>query len=225
MIKVFFENCLVVPKKHQLRQLILKEARDSPLTIHPGRTKMYQDLRQRFWWTRMKREIVKYIASCDVCRRVKAEHQRTAGTLQPLAIPNWKWYKISMDFITGFPRTKRGNNAIFVVIDRLSKVAHFLPVRESITASQLDELYISRIVSLHGVPLEINSERGSIFTSRFWESFQNSMGTRLSFSTAFHPQSSGQVERVNQILEDMLRASVISFGMSWEKCLPFAEFA
>ena len=222
---VFFQNCLVVPKNPHLRQLILKEAHDSPLTIHPGSTKMYQDLRQRFWWTRMKREIAEFVANCDVCRRVKAEHQRPAGTLQPLAIPEWKWDKVSMDFITGFPKTKKGNNAIFVVIDRLSKVAHFLPVRESITASQLAELYISRIVSLHGVPLEINSDRGSIFTSRFWESFQNAMGTHLSFSTAFHPQSSGQVERVNQILEDMLRACVISFGMNWEKCLPFAEFA
>ena len=222
---VYFEDRLVVPKNQHLRQLILKEAHESPLTIHPGSTKMYQDLRQRFWWTRMKREIAQYIANCDVCRRVKAEHQRPAGTLQPLAIPEWKWDKIGMDFITGFPRTKRGNNAIFVVVDRLSKVAHFLPVRESITASQLADLYISRIVSLHGVPLEINSDRGSLFTSRFWESFQNAMGTRLSFSTAFHPQSSGQVERVNQILEDMLRASVISFGMDWEKCLPFAEFA
>ena len=130
-----------------------------------------------------------------------------------------------MDFITGFPRTKKGNNAIFVVIDRLSKVAHFLPVRESITASQLADLYISQIVPLHGVPLEINSDRGSLFTSHFWESFQTAMGTHLSFSTAFHPQSSGQVERVNQILEDMLRACVISFGMDWEKCLPFAEFS
>ena len=117
----------------------------------------------------MKREIAQYIANCNVCRRVKAEHQRPAGTLQPLAIPEWKWDKIGMDFITGFPRTKRGNNAIFVVVDRLSKVAHFLPVRESITASQLADLYISRIVSLHGVPLEINSDRGSLFTSRFWE--------------------------------------------------------
>ena len=173
----------------------------------------------------MKREIAEFVANCDVCRRVKAEHQRPAGTLQPLAIPEWKWDKVSMDFITGFSKTKKGNNAIFVVIDRLSKVAQFLTVRESITASQPAELYISRIVSLHGVPLEINSDRGSIFTSRFWESFQNAMGTHLSFSTAFHPQSSGQVERVNQILEDMLRACVISFGMNWEKCLPFAEFA
>ena len=135
----------------------------------------------------MKREIAQYIANCDVCRRVKAEHQRPAGTLQPLAIPEWKWDKIGMDVSTGFPRTKRGNNAILFVVDRLSKVAHFLPVRESITASQLADLYNSRIVSLHGVLLEINSDRGSLFTSRFWESFQNAMGTRLSFSTAFHP--------------------------------------
>src|SRR3954463_13940848 len=130
-----------------------------------------------------------------------------------------------MDFITGFPRTQKGNNAIFVVMDRLSKVAHFLQVRESITASQLADLYVSRIVSLHGVPLEVNSNRGSLFTSRFWQSFQNAMGSHLSFSATFHTQSSGQVERVNQILEDMLRACVISFGKNWEKSLPFAEFS
>ena len=101
-----------------------------------------------------------------------------------------------MDFITGFPKTQKGNDVIFVVIDRLSKVSHFLPVRESITASQLAYLYVSRIVSLHVVPLEINSDRGSLFTSRFWEIFQNAMGSHLSFSTTFHPQSSCQVERV-----------------------------
>src|SRR4051812_24277456 len=185
---------------------------------------MYRDLRQIFWWTRMKRDIARYVAECDVCRHVKAEHQRPACTLQPLPIPEWKWDKVSMDFITGFPKTQKGNGAIFD-IDRLSKVSHFLPIRESITASQLADLYASRIVSLHGVPLEINSDRGSLFTSRFWESFQNAMGTNLSFSTAYHPQSSGQVERVNQILEDMLRACVISFGKKWENSLPFAEFA
>ena len=115
-----------------------------------------------------------------------------------------------MDFITGFPRTKRGHNAIWVVIDRLSKVAHFLPIREDITATQLADLYVSRVVSLHGVPKKIISDRGSLFTSRFWQSFQQAMGTRLSSSTSFHPQTGGQTERVNQILEDMLRACVIS---------------
>src|SRR3954471_15571402 len=222
---VFFGTRLVVPRKHNLRRLILKEAHDTPLSIHPGSTKMYQDLRQRFWWTRMKREIARFVAECDVCRRIEAEHQRPAGTLQPLPIPEWKCDIVSMDFITGFPKTQKRNDAIFVVVDRLSKVAHFLLVRESITASQLADLYVSRIVSLHGVPLEINPDHGSLFTSRFWESFQNAMGTHLSFSTAYHPQSSGQVERVNQILEDMLRACVISFGKNLEKSLPFAEFA
>lgn len=149
---VYFGNRLVVPKKKNLRELILREAHESPLSIHPGSTKMYQDLRQRFWWTRMKREIARFVAECDVCRRVKAEHQRSAGTLQPLSILEWKWDEIGMDFITGLPKTPKGNDSIWVVVDRLSKVAHFLPVRESIRASQLADLYISRIVSLHGVP-------------------------------------------------------------------------
>src|SRR3954468_2628572 len=149
----------------------------------------------------MKRAIARYIAEWDVCHPIKAEHQRPAGTLQLLPISDWKLDKVSMDFITGFPKIQKGNDAIFVVIDRLSKVAHFLPIRESITASKLANLYVSRIVSLHGAPVEINSDRGSLFTSRFWGSFQNAMGTHLSFSTAFHPQSSGQVKRVNQILE------------------------
>jgi hypothetical protein len=221
---VYFGKRLVVPDKQDLKELILKEAHESPLSIHPGSTKMYRDLRQRFWWSGMKQEIAKFVAECDVCRRVKAEHQRPAGTLQPLSIPEWKWDEIGMDFITGLPKTKNGRDAIWVVIDRLSKVAHFLPIREDIKASQLADLYISRIVTLHGVPKKIVSDRGSLFTSKFWSSFQQAMGTRLSFSTAYHPQTGGQTERVNQILENMLRACVISFSKDWEKCLPFVEF-
>ena len=130
-----------------------------------------------------------------------------------------------MDFITGLPKTQSGHDAIWVVIDRLSKVAHFLAVRESITASQLAELYVSRIVVLHVVPKKSISDRGSLFTSKFWASIQQAMGTQVSFSTAYHPSTGGQTERVNQILEEMLRACVISFGKNWEKCLPFAEFS
>ena len=113
-----------------------------------------------------------------------------------------------MDFVTAFPKSKCGNDAIFGVIDKLTKVAHFLPIKESITAAQLAELYTSRIFSLHGIPQLISSDRGSIFTSMFWDSFHKAMGTNIRFSTAFHPQTSGQVERVNQIFEDMLRACV-----------------
>jgi hypothetical protein len=193
---LFFRGRLVVPTEDNLNMTkeVMEEAHDTPLSIHPGSTKMYQDIHQRFWWSNIKQDIARYVAECDVCRRIKAEHQRPARTLQPLAIPEWKWDKVEMDFITGFPRSQKGHDAIFVVIDRFSEVAHFLPVKETITASQLADLYVSRIVSLHGVPLEISSDRGSLFTSRFWNSFQEAMGTHLSFSTAFHPQSQGQVE-------------------------------
>ena len=161
----------------------------------------------------------------DVCRRVKAQHQKPTGLLQPLEIPEWKWDHIEMDFITGFPLSQKKNNAIFVVIDNLSKVAHFFPVKDSISAAQLADLYTARVLSLHGIPRKISSDRGSLFTSKFWQAFQKAIGTTVLFSTAYHPQTSGQVERVNQILEDMLRACVISFGMKWEECLPYAEFS
>src|SRR3954467_10856147 len=225
---LYFKGRLVVPCKEEnlnMTRKVMKEAHDTPLCIHPGSTKMYQDIRQRFWWSNMKQDIARYVAECDVCRRIKAEHQRPAGTLQPISIPEWKWDHVEMDFVTGFPKSQKGNDAILVVIDRLSKVAHFLAVKETITASQLATLYMSRIVSLHGIPLVISSDRGSLFTSRFWASFQEAMGTHLSFSTAFHPQSQGQVERVNQVLEDMLRACVISFSKKWEESLPYAEFS
>ena len=149
---VYFGDRLVVPKSGNVKGLILQEAHESPISIHPGSTKMYQDLRRQFWWEYMKREIAKFVVECDLCRRVKAENQRPAGTLRPLSIPEWKWDEVGMDFITGLPKTQKGHNAIWVVVDRLTKVAHFLPIREDITASQLVDLYVSRIVPLHGVP-------------------------------------------------------------------------
>ena len=114
----------------------------------------------------MKRQVAQYVAECDICQRVKAEHLKPAGTLQPLPIPQWKWEEIGMDFVTGLPRTQNGSDAIWVIIDRLTKVAHFIPVKTTFNG-QLADLYVSRIVSLHGVPKVIISDRGSVFTSRF----------------------------------------------------------
>lgn len=186
---------------------------------------MYIDLKAQFWWHKMKREIGSYIAKCDICQRVKAGHQRPAGLLQPLQIPEWKWDSVGMGFITGLPTSSRGNDSIWVIVDRLSKVAHFLPVKTPYQRSKLAELYIARIVSLHGVPKNIVSDRGTQFTSRFCTKVQEGLGTRLDFNTAYHPQTDGQTERVNQILEDMLRACVLEYGSKWEDCLPFAEFS
>ncbi|WVZ57794.1 hypothetical protein U9M48_008136 [Paspalum notatum var. saurae] len=195
---LWFKNRLVVPKDIELRKKILDEAHTSLFTMHPGSNKMYQDLKQKFWWTRMKREIAKYVSECDICQRVKADHLKPAGMLQPLAVPAWKWEDIHMDFIVGLPRTQKGYDSIWVIIDRFTKSAHFIPVKTIYHAKTYAELYIARIVSLHGVPLTITSDRGSLFVSRFWEQLQHALGTKLIRSSAYHPQTSGQVERVNR---------------------------
>ncbi|WVZ70340.1 hypothetical protein U9M48_019015 [Paspalum notatum var. saurae] len=221
----WFKNRLVVPKDMELRKKILDEAHTSMFTLLSGNNKMYQDLKQKFWWTRMKREIAKYVSECDVCQRVKDDHLKPAGMLQPLAVPAWKWEDIHMDFIVGLPRTSKGYDSIWVIIDRFTKLAHFIPVKTIYHAKTYAEIYITRIVSLHGVPRTITSDRGSLFVSRFWEQLQTALGTNLIHSSAYHPQTSGQVERVNQILEDMLRTCALTYSTKWDECLTLVEFA
>jgi hypothetical protein len=172
---------------------------------------MYHDLKSRYWWYGMKRAIAEYVALCDNCQRVKAERQRPAGLLQPLKIPEWKWEEISMNFNVGLPKTQ--------------KVAHFIPVKTTYKTSKLAELYIARIVCLHGVPKKIVSDRGTQFISKSWEKLHESMNTKLNFSSAYHPQTDGQTERVNHILEDMLRAYALKDNQSWDECLPYAKFS
>ncbi|WVZ52058.1 hypothetical protein U9M48_003152 [Paspalum notatum var. saurae] len=146
---LWFKNRLVVPKDMELRKKILDEAHTSMFTMHPGSNKMYQDLKQKFWWTRMKREIAKYVSEYDVWQRVKADHLKPVGMLQPLAVLAWKWEDIHMDFIVGLPRTQKGYDSIWVIIDRFTKSAHFIPIKTTYWVKQYAELYISRIVSLH----------------------------------------------------------------------------
>jgi hypothetical protein len=173
----------------------------------------------------MKRDVAKYVALCDTRQWVKAEHQRPAGLLQPLQVPEWKWEEIAMDFIVGLPRTQSGYDSIWVIVDRLTKLAHFIPVKTTYSGPQLAELYMSRIVCLHGVPKKIVSDRGTQFTSKFWERLHKTLDTQLYFSSAYHPQTDGQSERVNQILEDMLRSCALQYGRSWDKSLSYAEFS
>jgi hypothetical protein len=156
----------------------------------------------------MKCSVAEYVAIYDTRQRVKAEHQRPAGLLQPLKIPEWKWEEITMDFIIGLPRTQKGYNSIWEVVDQLTKVAHFIPVNTTYSGARLAELYISRIVCLHGVLKKIISDRGSQFTSQFWEQLHDSLDTKLRFSTAYHPQTDGQTERTNQVFEDVLFSMV-----------------
>jgi hypothetical protein len=223
--QVWFDDRIVVPKDAEVHQQILDEAHLSRYSIHPGSTKMYQDLKQHYWWTKMKIEIARYVAKCDTCRPVKAIHIKTAGPLQSLPIPTWKWEDISMDFIVGLPKTTKGFDSIWVIIDRLTKIAHFIPIKVKYTVATYAELYIARILNLHGVPKIIVSDHGPQFVSKFWEELHKSLVTMLLHSSAYHPQTSGQTERVNQILEDMLLACVLEFPQKWDDCLSLAEFS
>jgi hypothetical protein len=147
---IWFKNRICVSEIDSLRETILMEAHDSNYSIHPGNTKMYQDLKQKYWWYGLKRDVAAHVAMCDVCQRVKAEHQRPTGLLHPLKIPERKWEEIGMDFIVGIPRTPAGYDSIWVIVDRLTKVAHFIPVRTNYTGAKLAELYMIQIVCLHG---------------------------------------------------------------------------
>jgi hypothetical protein len=174
---LWYKRRLCVPEVKEIRELILHKAHDSTYSIHPGSTKMYHDLKSRYWWYGMKRVVAKYVAICDNCQRVKAERQRPAGLLQPLKIPQWKWEEINMDFIVGLPTTQSGYDSIWVIIYHFSKVAHFIPIKTTYKRAKLEELYITRIVCLHRVPKKIVSDRGTQFTSWFCEKLHEAMDT------------------------------------------------
>ncbi|KAG8471955.1 hypothetical protein CXB51_036468 [Gossypium anomalum] len=196
---LLFKGRVCVPQNSELIQKILREAHSGTMSVHPGSNKMYNDLKKMYWWSGMKRDISEFVSRCLICQQVKAEHQVPSGLLQPITIPEWKWERITMDFVSGLPLSPRKKDAIWVIVDRLTK--------------------------LHGVPVSIISDRDPRFTSRFWDKLQEALGTQLYFSTAFHPQTDGQSERVIQVLEDMLQCCILEFEGNWERYLPLIEFA
>jgi hypothetical protein len=173
---LWFKERLVVPKREALKKKILDEAHTSRYSIHPWSTKMYHDLRQQFWWMRMKREAACYIFECDTCQKVKADYMKPGGLLPLLSIVEWKWDDISMDFIVGLPMTARKFDLIWVIMDRLSKSAHFIPINTNYKVQKYAEIYIARVLCLHGVPKTIISDRGSQFVAGFWEQLHASLG-------------------------------------------------
>ena len=173
----------------------------------------------------MKKDVAEYVSKCLTCQKVKIEHRRPQGKIQMLEIPQWKWDSIAMDFVVGLPRARSGNNAIWVVVDRLTKSAVFIPIKNTWSMEQHASAYINQVVKRHGVPSDIVSDRDSRFLSHFWASLQKALGSTLKMSTAYHPATDGQSERTIQTLEDMLRACVMDFGQSWEDQLPLVEFS
>ena len=222
---LWFRNRLCVPNNPKLKKELLKESHVFALTTHPGSTKMCQDLKPYYWLTGMKRDMENYVARCLTCQRVKTEHQRPGGLLQPLPISVWKWDHITMDFVVGMTRTQKHHDAIWVIMHRLTKSSHFLAMKTVFNAEQLADLYIKEIVRLHRIPLSIVSDQDTKFSSKFWQSFQSVMGTELCLSTSFHPQTDGQSERTIQTLKDMLRACALEYIGNWDRNLPLVEFA
>ncbi|KAD6795357.1 hypothetical protein E3N88_06253 [Mikania micrantha] len=214
-----------IPRYGGLREVVMDEAHKSRYSIHPGSDKMYHDLKTTYWWPNMKAEIATYVSKCLTCSKVKVEYQKPSGLLQQPELPMWKWEQISMDVITKLPRTASGCDTIWVIVDRLTKSAHFLPIKETDKLDKLTRVYLKEVVTRHGVPISIISDRDSRFTSHFWKSLHKALGTRLDMSTAYHPQTDGQGERTIQTLEDMLWACVIEFGNSGETHLPLIEFS
>jgi hypothetical protein len=180
---IWFKDRICVPEIESLHETILKGAHDSDYSIHTRSTKMYQDLKQKYWWYELKRDVAAHVAMCDVCQRVKAEQQRPAGLLYPLKIPEWKWEEIGKDFITRLSCTQKGYDAIWVIVDRLTKVAHFIPVQTTYKVSQLAELYVSRIVSLHGVPKKIVLDKRITVYLQILEKFYENMDAKFGLSS------------------------------------------
>ncbi|GJT03705.1 reverse transcriptase domain-containing protein [Tanacetum coccineum] len=222
---IYFFDRIWIPSVGGVRKLIMDEAHTSRYSIHPGADKMYYDLRDLYWWPGMKRDIAEYVSRCLTCSKIKAEHQKPSGLLQQPEIPEWKWEKITMDLVTKLPRSSSGYDAIWVIVDRLTKSAHFLPIREDYKTEKLARIYINEIVARHGVPVSIISDRDGRFASHLWQALQKALGTKLHISTAYHPKTSGQSERTIQMLEDMLRACIMDFGGSWDTHLPLVEFS
>ncbi|GJR45534.1 putative reverse transcriptase domain-containing protein [Tanacetum coccineum] len=173
----------------------------------------------------MKAEIATYVSKCLTCAKVKAECQKPSSLLVQSAIPVWKWENITMDIVTKLPKTSTGQYTIWVIVDRLTKSAHFLLMKETDSMEKLTRQYLKEVVSRHGVRASIISDRDSKFTSYFWKSLNKALGSKLDMSTAYHPQTNGQSERTIQTLEEMLRACVIDFGKGWDRHLPLVNFS
>ncbi|GJU34684.1 putative reverse transcriptase domain-containing protein [Tanacetum coccineum] len=214
-----------LPCYDDLRTVIMHESHKLKYSIHPGSEKMYQDVKKLYWWPNMKADIATYVSKCLTCAKVKAEHQRQSGLLVQPEIPQWKWDNITMDFVTKLPKSSQGYDTIWVIVDRLTKSAIFIPMKETDPLEKLARMYLKEVVTRHGIPVSIICDRDPRFASNFWRSLQKALGTSLDMSTAYHPQTDGQSERTIQTLEDMLRACVIDFGNGWVKHLPLVEFS
>jgi hypothetical protein len=222
---LLYKNRVYVPNVQELKLAILKEMHNVAYAGHPGYQKTMAAVKSHYFWPGLKKEITEYITRCMECQKVKAEHRHPAGLLQPLPIPEWKWEVVTMDFITGLPRTSKQHDSIMVVVDKLTKAAHFIPLKTTQKTTDVVDIFLKEVARLHGIPKTIVSDRDPKFTSNFWKGLFKGFRMNLNFSTMYHPESDGQTERVNRVIEDILRMYVMDKPSRWEDYLHLVEFA
>ena len=215
---------IFVPDNREIRKHIMALYHDSPLAGHLGQSGTIDLIQRRYWWPKMGTEIRDYIRSCNVCAQHKHTNQRPTGTLQVLPAPEGPWQWTQSDHVTSLPKSK-GHDAIYVVMDRFTKMAHFIPTSTRATAEDLAQLHLAHIWKLHGVPRIHNTDRGPLFTAEYTRRFFRGLGIDQRFSTPYHPQTQGQVENLNKWMETYIRMFCNKQQNNWADLLLTAEFA
>ncbi|KAJ9523575.1 hypothetical protein QJQ45_007252 [Haematococcus lacustris] len=219
------KGTVMVPNDPELREYILHEMHDAAYAGHVGITKTLERLSRVFYWDTMRADVRHYVTTCDACQRDKSSTLKPGGLLNPLSIPDYRWESVSMDLITKLSSASHGFDAICVFVDRLSKMVHFVPCKESMNAKGFARLFVDNVFKLHGLPKDMVSDRGPHFHNTFWHHVQKLLGMRGSLSSSYHPQSDGQTERYNRVLEEMLRHYISPTQADWPDYLSLAEFA
>jgi hypothetical protein len=218
-----FKGRIWLGNNQEMHQKVMSALHDSAVGGHSGFPVTYRRIKSNFAWPGMKRHIREFVQGCQICQQAKPERVKYPGLLLPLPVPKQAWQTVSLDFISGLPPTSKGN-CILVVVDKLSKYAHFMVLKHPFTALTVAKIFLDHVYRLHGLPTAMISDRNPIFTSRFWQELFRLTGTQLCLSSSYHPQSDGQTERVNQCLETYLRCFVHSCPRQWPMWLSLAEF-
>jgi hypothetical protein len=221
----YLQGKLVIPEPGGLRQQLIQDHHTPAARGHPGPARTAEMLLRNYWWPGLMTDVKAYVQKCHSCQVNKSKTVKPAGLLQPLPIPVGKWDSVSMDFICGLPCSKAGFDSILVIVDRLSKLVHLVPTTTTMTAPEVAKLFVDNVVRLHGVPSSVVSDRDKNFTAHFWRTVCELWGMTQLMSTAFHPQTDGQTERVNRVLEEYLRSYVGPLHEDWDTYLSMAEFA
>jgi len=219
---LFYQGRITVPADDSVKRDILASCHDAVTAGHFGIFKTCELVSRSYYWPKLRQFVKKYVTSCDICQRNKSSRHKPYGLLQPLPVPVLPWSSISMDFIVQLPESK-GYTAVLVVVDRFTKMAHFIPTTDDVDAEGTVSLFLSRIVSAHGLPDDIVSDRGTTFVAQFTQSVMQALGVTQNLSTAFHPQTDGQTERTNATLEQYLRCFINYQQDNWSDLLPLAE--